>query len=306
VPPITFVATANAVLYVGATPRFVDIDPDTATVNATSVEAALSRRTKAILPVDYAGQPCDIPAFMRLARRRGLVVIEDAAHSLGARCRGKRVGAMADLTVFSFHPVKHMTTGEGGMVTTNDEQFARHLRLFGSHGITKDPSQMKASEGPWYYEMQHLGFNYRITDIQCALGLTQLSKVEKFIQARRKLAAVYDRLLGAIPEVQLVATRPWAYHTYHLYPIRIRAGTKSRRQVFEALRAKGIGVQVHYIPVHLHPYYRDHLNTKEGMFPDAEAFYRSEISLPLFPQMRETDVRRVVRTLEEVIRPRGS
>lgn len=306
VPPITFVATANAVLYVGATPRFCDVEPDTATLDPKAFEAAITKRTRAVLPVDYAGHPCDLPAIRRIARRHHLVVIEDAAHALGARCRGRRVGSLADLTVFSFHPVKHITTGEGGMVTTDDGVLARRLRFFASHGITKDPHEMTRNEGPWYYEMQHLGYNYRITDIQCALGLAQLAKVEKFIRDRRALAAHYDHYLTRVPEVTPAVVRPWARHSYHLYPIRLRSGARSRREVVEGLRAQGIGVQVHYIPVHLQPYYRERFGTREGMYPHAEAFYASEISLPLFPRMREQDVRRVVGTLEDVLRPRGT
>ncbi|MBI3857800.1 MAG: UDP-4-amino-4,6-dideoxy-N-acetyl-beta-L-altrosamine transaminase [Planctomycetes bacterium] len=306
VPPVTFVATANAVLYVGATPRFCDVESDTATMDPKAFEAAITKRTRAVIPVDYAGHPCDLPAIRRIARRRGLVVIEDAAHALGARCRGQRVGTLADLTVFSFHPVKHITTGEGGMVTTDDEALARRLRMFSSHGITKDPAELEHNEGPWYYEMQQLGYNYRITDFQCALGIAQLAKVEEFIRVRRARAAQYDRLLKELPEVSGAAVRPWARHSYQLYPIRLRAGSRPRRAVVEELRARGIGVQVHYIPVHLQPYYRKRFGTRKGQYPRAEAFYSSEISLPLFPRMRESDVRRVVRTLKDVLRSRGS
>lgn len=303
VPPLTFVATANAVLYAGATPRFCDVDPETATLDPKAFEAAVTKKTKAVLPVDYAGHPCDMPAILRTARRKGLVVIEDAAHALGARCRGKRVGSMADMTVFSFHPVKHITTGEGGMVTTNDAALARRLRRFASHGITKDPAELEKNEGPWYYEMQELGYNYRITDFQCALGLSQLKKADSFVRARRALAAQYDRLLKKeVPEVSGAVERPWARHSYHLYPIRLKPGTRPRRAVVEELRARGIGVQVHYIPVHLQPYYRRRFGTGPGLCPNAEAFYDAEISLPLFPRMGGKDVLRVVGTLKDVLR----
>ncbi|HEX7900452.1 MAG TPA: UDP-4-amino-4,6-dideoxy-N-acetyl-beta-L-altrosamine transaminase [Planctomycetota bacterium] len=298
VPPITFVATANAVLYAGATPRFCDVEADTALIDPKALEAAVTRRTKAVLPVDFAGHPCDLAAIRRVARKHGLVVIEDAAHALGARYRGRRVGGLADLTVFSFHPVKHITTGEGGMVTTDDDAFRRRLLLFRGHGITKDPAEMSRNEGPWYYEMRELGYNYRITDFQCALGHSQLKKADGFVKTRRRRAALYDELLRDVPGVAAAVQRPWAEHSYHLYPVRVRPGGPSRRAVFDALRAAGLGVQVHYIPVHLQPYYQKRLRTRRGLCPRAEAFYDAEISLPLFPRMTEADVRRVVRTLK--------
>ena len=271
VPPLTFVATANAVLYAGATPRFCDVEADTGLLDPKALEAALTRRTKAVFPVDYAGHPCDLDAVRRIAKRRGLVVIEDAAHALGARYRGRAVGGLADLTVFSFHPVKHITTGEGGMVTTDDDGLRRRLLSFRSHGITKDPAEMSRDEGPWYYEMVELGYNYRLTDLQCALGASQLKKAEGFVRARRRRAALYDRLLLDVPEVEGPVERPWARHAYHLYPIRLRPGGPSRRTVFERLRAGGLGVQVHYIPVHLQPYYRKRFKTGPGLCPRAEA-----------------------------------
>jgi UDP-4-amino-4,6-dideoxy-N-acetyl-beta-L-altrosamine transaminase len=303
VPAVTFVATANAVVYQGATPVFCDVDPDTATVDVSGLAPKVTARTKAVLPVDFAGHPCDLDPILELAERRGLVVIEDAAHALGARYRGRRVGGIADMTVFSFHPVKHITTGEGGMVATDAPEFARRVRLFRQHGITKEPRDLERDDGPWYYEMHHLGFNYRITDFQCALGASQLKRAEAFIRAREGLAAEYDRLLERCEAVQRPARRDWARHVYHLYPVRLRPGLtrRTRREVFEELRAKGLGVQVHYIPVHLQPYYRRRFGTAEGQCPKAEAFYQAEISLPLFPRMRSRDVRRVVATLEEAV-----
>jgi perosamine synthetase len=303
VPPITFVATANAVLYQGATPVFCDVDPETATMDPDALEERISRKTKAVLPVDFAGHPCDLRPILSLARRHDLVVIEDAAHAFGAEYRGKPVGSIADMTIFSFHPVKHLTTGEGGMITTDRDDLARRLRRFRSHGITKVAGEMEHHEGPWYYEMHDLGFNYRITDFQCALGSSQLRKADGFVRKRRALAALYDRALAGLGAVATPPVRPWAKHSYHLYPIRLRLDriSRTRRQVFESLRAQGLGVQVHYVPVHLQPYYRKRFGTGKGLCPAAEAFYESEISLPLFPRMTPSDVRRVEGALREAI-----
>ena len=300
VPPITFVATANAVLYCGARPVFADVEADTATMDPKAFDAAITRRTKAVLPVDFAGHPADLESIVRIARRHNLIVIEDAAHSVGALSHGRRVGTLADMTCFSFHPVKHITTGEGGLVTTDDDALASKLRMFRTHGITKDPTALTRDEGPWYYEQHVLGFNYRITDFQCALGSSQLKRAGAFVRARRALAAAYGRALEGWEDVTGAVERPWARHSYHLYPIRL-AQPRRRRAVFEGLRARGFGVQVHYIPVHLQPYYRRVLGTRPGMCPRAEAFYAAEISLPVFPQMKPADVRRVVAALREEV-----
>jgi UDP-4-amino-4,6-dideoxy-N-acetyl-beta-L-altrosamine transaminase len=300
VPPITFVATANAVLYCGARPVFADVEPDTATMDPKAFDAAITRRTKAVLPVDFAGHPADMESILRIARRRKLIVIEDAAHSLGALCHDRRVGTLADMTCFSFHPVKHITTGEGGMVATNDNKFASKLRTFRTHGITKDPKALTRDEGPWYYEQHLLGFNYRITDFQCALGSSQLKRADAFVRARRAIAAAYDQALDGWEEVKGAVERPWARHSYHLYPIRLTQ-PRRRRAVFEGLRARGLGVQVHYIPVHMQPYYRNVLGTRPGMCPRAEAFYAAEISIPIFPKMKPGEIRRVLTALREEV-----
>ncbi len=300
VPPLTFVATANAVLYTGARPVFADVDPDTALLDPAAFAAAVTPRTRAVLPVDFGGHPCAMDAIRRIARRRKLVVIEDAAHSLGGRWKGRKVGQMADLTIFSFHPVKHITTGEGGMVVTDDPALALRLKTFRSHGITRDPRKLTRDEGPWYYEQQELGYNYRLTDFQCALGSSQLAKAEAFINARRKIARSYAPALSGLVEVLPPVERTGARHVYHLYPVRVPAAR--RRAVFESLRGDGIGVQVHYYPVHLQPYYRERLKTKPGLCPKAEAYYAGEISLPVFPGMREADVTRVAKSLATALR----
>lgn len=303
VPPVTFVATANAVVYTGAVPRFADVDPETATMDPSALERAVTSRTRAVLPVDYAGHPCDYDALRRIARKKGLVVIEDAAHALGARYRGRRVGSLADMTIFSFHPVKHITTGEGGMVTTDDPGYARYLRAFRQHGITKDPAEMSRHEGAWYYEMQDLGFNYRITDFQCALGASQLRRIQPIIERRRTIAQQYNAALADVDELQLPPERPWARHSYHLYPVRLRTELLriSRREVFDQLRDRGIGVQVMYIPVYWQPYYSRRFKFRRGLCPNAEKFYESEISLPIFPQLRSRDAGRVVRALKDIL-----
>jgi len=303
VPATTFVATSNAAVYLGATPRFADVDPETALMIPEAAEAAITRKTRAIVPVDFAGHPADLDAFRRIARRHRLVLIDDAAHALGARWRGRRIGSIADFTTFSFHPVKHITTGEGGMITTDDAEAAVRMRMFRHHGIMRDPKRLSVNEGPWYHEMQVLGFNYRITDFQCALGISQLAKVERFIKARREIARRYTEAFRDMDGVLTPLERKGARHVYHIYPIRLALDRlkASRREIFEQLRKEGLGVQVLYIPVPWQPFYRKRFGTRRGQFPGAERFYESEISLPIFPQMRNADVARVIRTVRSVI-----
>jgi UDP-4-amino-4,6-dideoxy-N-acetyl-beta-L-altrosamine transaminase len=256
--PMTFCATPNCVLYQGATPVFADICQDTLNIDPDEVRRRITNKTKAILPVDYAGHPADLDEILNLAEQHGLVVIEDACHALGAEYNGKRVGMISHLTVFSFHPVKHITTGEGGMVTTDNPDFARRLRIFRNHGIDSEPRQRQA-EGQWHYEMVALGYNYRLTDIGCALGLSQLKRLPGNIARRRKIAARYSEAFNAVPGIITPMVRPIVNPAWHLYPIRVdlkklRVG---RSEIFRELRAAGLGVNVHYIPVHLHPYYKE-------------------------------------------------
>jgi UDP-4-amino-4,6-dideoxy-N-acetyl-beta-L-altrosamine transaminase len=303
VPATTFVATANAAVYLGATPRFADVDPETGLMDPEAAEGAVTRKTRAIIPVDFAGHPADLDAFRRIARRHRLVLIDDAAHALGAAWRGDRIGSLADFTTFSFHPVKHITTGEGGMITTDDGEAATRMRMFRHHGIMRDPQRLSADEGPWYHEMQVLGFNYRITDFQCALGISQLAKVERFIKARRDIARRYTEAFNGMDGVRTPQERKGARHVYHIYPLRLALERlkRSRREIFEEFRKAGLGVQVLYIPVPWQPFYRKNFGTRRGQFPGAERFYESEISLPIFPQMRNADVARVIRTVRSVI-----
>jgi len=299
--PMTFAATANCVLYQGAAPVFADVSGDTLNLDPEQIEKKISPRTKAILPVDYAGHPAELGPILEIARRHGLIVIEDACHALGAEYDGRRVGSIADMTVFSFHPVKHITTGEGGMVATNNPQFAEILRRFRNHGISSDARQ-RQSTGQWHYEMVLLGFNYRLPDFACALGIQQLKKLEANLARRREIAALYTAAFHEIPGVIPPAVRSEASPAWHLYPILLDVEklTTDRAQIFAALRAENIGVNVHYIPVHLHPYYRDHFGFRGGEFPVAESAYARLITLPMFPAMSAQDVDDVIAAAAKV------
>jgi len=300
--PLTFAATANCVLYQGATPVFADVCRDTLNLDPQRVAERVTANTKAILAVDYAGHPADLDALREIADRSSLVMIEDACHALGAEYRGRPVGGIADMTVFSFHPVKHLTTGEGGMVTTNHDALAETLRRFRNHGISSDARQ-RQSAGQWHYEMVLLGFNYRLTDVACALGLSQLKKLETNLARRREIAATYTAAFGDLPGVTPPSVRMEANPAWHLYPIRLDPArlTADRAQVFRALRAENIGVNVHYIPVHRHPYYRDRFGYKGGEYPIAEDAYEQLISLPMFHGMSNQDVEDVIAAVEKVV-----
>ena len=300
--PLTFAATANCVLYQGATPVFADVSADTLNLDPEQVRRAVTSRTKALLPVDYAGHPADLETMREIAERNGLTVIEDACHALGAEYRGRRIGGVSHMTVFSFHPVKHLTTGEGGMVTTDNVAFAETLQKFRNHGISSH-ARDRQREGQWHYEMVLLGFNYRLTDIACALGLRQLGKLEGNLVRRREIAARYAAELGAVRGIAIPAVREEVLPAWHLYAVRLELGKLSagRGEIFRALRAENIGVNVHYIPAHLHPYYKERFGYRGGEFPVAEAAYESLISLPMFHGMTDGDVEDVVRAVEKVL-----
>jgi perosamine synthetase len=301
-PPMTFVATANAVVFQGGTPVFADVDPDTLLINPAEVEKKITPRTKAIIAVDYAGQPCDYDALRAIADRYHLILIADACHSLGAEYKGRKVGTLADLTVFSFHPVKHITTGEGGMVMTNNAEYVEKMRRFRNHGIATDHRQ-RTEDGTWYYEMVDLGHNYRLTDFQCALGLSQLRKMPGWIARRREIAARYDRAFAEIPVVRPLKALDDRKHAYHLYVIRLcREGQDVGRSViFDSLRKSGIAVNVHYIPVHLQSFYEKEYGTKRGQCQVAEAAYEGLLSLPIFPRMTEQDVGDVIMSMVQIL-----
>ena len=299
--PMTFCATANCVLYQGATPVFADVSADTLNIDPQEVAKKISARTKAMIAVDYAGHPADLVALRELAAKRGLILIEDACHALGAEYLGKRVGGIADMTAFSFHPVKHLTTGEGGMVTTNDAKLAETLLRFRNHGISSDARQRQQS-GQWFYEMVLLGFNYRLTDIACGLGISQLAKLEANLARRRAIATRYTRAFCDLPGIVVPAVRESVNPAWHLYPIRLKLEVLSagRTEIFRALRAENLGVNVHYIPVHQHPYYRERFGYKGGGYPVAEDAYERLISLPMFHGMTDQDVEDVVAAVGKV------
>ena len=302
VPPLTFCATANCVLYQGAEAVFADVAADTLNLSAEQVRMKITPRTRAVITVDYAGHPSDLDALMQMARERGIPLIEDACHALGAEHEGRKVGTVAHMTVFSFHPVKHLTTGEGGMVTTNDDATAKILRIFRNHGISSDARQRQGA-GQWHYEMVLLGFNYRLTDIASALGLEQMKRLAPNLARRRQIAAKYQKALGEIPGVIVPTVASYANPAWHLYPIRLDLGRISadRKGIFRALRAENIGVNVHYIPVHLHPYYRERYGYKGGEYPVAENAYESLVSLPMFHGMSDADVDDVIRAVSKVM-----
>lgn len=293
VPAMTFAATANAVCYCGARPVFVDVLEDNLLIDPAAIEACITPKTKAIVGVDYAGHPCDWKALRSLADRHGVALVADACHSIGGALDGEPVGSLADISVFSFHPVKHITTGEGGMAVTANANLAARMRTFRNHGITSDAAQREKTHS-WYYEMVDLGFNYRITDIQCALGTSQLSKLPRWIEKRNELAKQYDAAFmgtGVVPLLQ----QGNILHAYHLYIVRC----ENRNDLFIRLRTEGIGVNVHYIPVYLHPYYAEKGYAK-GLCPVAEKAYGEVLTLPLWPGMEAADIERVVQALVRI------
>lgn len=299
--PMTFAATANCILYQNATPIFADASLDTLNLDPALAEQKITSQTKAIFPVDYAGHPAELDLFLELAEKHGLTIIEDACHALGAEYRGQRVGGIAHMTVFSFHPVKHLTTGEGGMVTTNNAEFVEKLRRFRNHGINSDARDRQKSGG-WFYEMTFLGFNYRLTDIACALGIQQLSKLDANLGRRREIADQYTVAFREIPGVIAPSVCAEANPAWHLYPIRLDLSQLSanRAEFFRALRGENIGVNVHYIPVHQHPYYRERFGFQDGEYPVAEGAYERLISLPMFHAMTDEDVADVIHAVQKV------
>jgi perosamine synthetase len=300
VPPMTFAATVNCVVYMGATPVFADVTPDTLLIDPMQVENKITPQTKAIIGVDYAGQPCEWDLLQAIAGEHGLALVADGCHALGAKYRGKKVGTLADMTVFSFHPVKHITTGEGGMVVTDNPDLAEKMRLFRNHGITTDHHQ-REEQGSWFYEMQDLGYNYRITDFQCALGMSQLQKLPEWIARRQAIAERYHDAFTDLSWIRPLFVREENSHAYHLYVVKIDIDIISRMSLFQALRRSGIGVNVHYIPVHLHPFYRKNLGTFLGQCPVAEAAYERIVSLPMYPGLTDADQDAVIDAIREAV-----
>jgi perosamine synthetase len=303
VPAMTFAATANCIVFQGGTPVFADVDPDTLLLDPSQVRKKITSRTKAVIAVDYAGQPCDYDALREVTDSQKIALVADACHAVGGSYKGRPVGSLAALNTFSFHPVKHFTTGEGGMITTDNPSWALRMRTFRNHGITSDHYQ-RAQNGSFFYEMVDLGYNYRITDFQSALGVSQLRNVPNWVQRRQQLATYFNRALADLDAVRLLSVRPEVSHAYHLYVIELNLDKLSadRLQIFTALRAEGVGVNVHYPPVHLHPFYRERFGTRPGMCPVVETAYQRLVTLPLFPGMSQSDADDVIAACVKVIK----
>lgn len=285
--PFTFAATGNTIIHTGAKPVFLDIKRDTFNIDPEKIEDAITSDTKAIIPVHYAGQSCDIKAILDISEDHGLFVIEDAAHAIGAEYDGKKIGTFGTTTCFSFYATKNMTTGEGGAITTEDGELADKLRTIRLHGISKDAWNRYSEKGKWYYEIEDAGWKYNMTDIQAALGLHQIKKLDSFIDIRRKYANIYNNSLKGINGVITPFEDPRAKHIYHLYPLLLL--THNRNEFIEEMHKKGIGCSVHFIPLHLHPFYR-RMGFSKGDYPNAEWVYEREVSLPLYPKMTMHDV----------------
>ena len=295
--PLTFAASANCVLYCGGTPVFADVDPKTYNIDPEDIRRKITDRTKAIIAVHLAGQPCDMDAIHSIAREHGLIVIEDGAHALGSVYKGKKVGSMSDMTTFSFHPVKPITTGEGGMIVTDNEDFYKKMILFRSHGITRDDSMMTRNDGPWFYQQFDLGYNYRITDIQCALGCSQMKKLDRFLARRKEIVARYNEAFADCDNIITPYQLSDTESGWHLYIVQVK--NCDRRQAFENMREKGIGVNVHYIPVYMHPYYQEH-GYENVHCANAEEIYSHIISLPLYPGLTSEQQDYVIDTLKSL------
>jgi UDP-4-amino-4,6-dideoxy-N-acetyl-beta-L-altrosamine transaminase len=300
--PMTFAASANCVLYCGGRPVFADIDPNTYNIGSNAIENCITPKTKAIIPVHFTGQPCDMDDINRIAKEHDLIVIEDAAHALGATYKSKRVGAISDMTCFSFHPVKHITTGEGGIITTDDENLYKKLIQFRSHGITRDREILEHDDGPWYYEQQFLGYNYRMTDIQAALGISQLKKIDRFISRRMEIADRYNKAFSGTESIITPYQLDETQSAWHLYILQLKLDKlkTSRKEVYTALQQKGIGINVHYIPVYYHPYYKQ-MGYKKGLCPNAERLYERIITIPLYPKMSDEDIEYVIDAVKETV-----
>jgi len=301
--PFTFCATVNVIIHAGATPILADIRDDDHNIDVEQVARKITQRTKALMPMHYGGQPCHMDELLALAREHKLRVIEDAAHALGAQDRGRPIGALSDAAVFSFYPIKPITTGQGGMLTTNDQALAGQVRILSLHGLSKNAWNRYAEGGSAEYQVLAPGFNYSMTDIQAAIGVHQLEKLERFQAQRTHLAGVYDRLLAGVPEVRCPQTRENVVHAWHLYPIRLELERLrcSRNEFIDELRKRGIGTSLHFIPIHLHPYYREAFGFQPGDFPVAEQVYAGLISLPLYPRMQDADVERVVTAIQDIV-----
>ena len=302
VTPMTFAASSNCILYCGGIPVFTDIEPETGNIDVDTIEEKINEKTKAIIAVDFTGQSVDSDRIKQIAQKYNLIYIEDGAHALGSEYKGRKVGTNADMTTFSFHPVKPITTAEGGMIVTDDEELYKKLALYSKHGITRDHSMMTENQGPWYYEQLELGYNYRLPDLNCALGISQMKNIDKFIAKRREIVKKYNEAFIDLEQIEIPYEHEYSNSGYHLYVIKLNLDKLrvDRKSVFEAIKAENIGVNVHYIPVYLHPYYKK-LGYKKGLCKNAEDYYERIITLPLFPLMSDEDVEDVIRAIKKVI-----
>ncbi len=303
VPTTTFTATAEVVTYFGAIPILADVNPATLNIDTVDAERRITARTRAIIPVHYGGQPCDMDEIHSIAKKHSLHVIEDAAHALPASYRGIRIGNLSELTVFSFYATKTLTTGEGGMVTTNNDDYALRLRLMRLHGIGRDAWKRYTKEGSWYYEVIQAGYKYNMTDVQSAMGMVQLKKCDQMLDARRQIAFRYNRAFESIEHLELPTEIADRDSALHLYPLRLRPEKLgiSRDEFISSLKEKGIGTSVHFIPLHLHPYYQEKFGYRVGDFPSAEAEYRRYLSLPLFPSMSDEQIEYVIASVQKCV-----
>ncbi len=301
--PLTFVASANCIVYRGGTPVFADIKEDTYNINPLEIKKKINSKTKAIIPVHFAGQPCDMDEIHEIANENDLYIIEDAAHAIDAEYKGKKIGNLSDLTIFSFHPVKNITTAEGGMVTTNNEELYEKLVMFRTHGITKDTIKRFGKEGGFYYDMQHLGFRYNLSELHSSLGIHQLRKLKSFQKRRREIVKIYNKELNTNDLIKIPFVKENVKHSWHLYIIQLNLENLKvdRDHIFKALREENIGVNVHYIPVHYHSFYYEKFGLRKGILPKVENLFPRLLTIPLFPKMSDKDVNDVINALEKVL-----
>jgi len=301
--PLTFVASANCIVYRGGTPIFADIKKDTYNLDPKEIKKKITSKTKAIIPVHFAGQPCEMDEILDIAKENDLYIIEDAAHAIDAEYKGKKIGTLSDLSIFSFHPVKNITTAEGGMVTTNNDELYEKLLMFRTHGISKDAVKRFGKSGGYYYDMQYLGYRYNMSELHAALGIHQLDKLESFQKRRREIVRIYNKELQKIKQIKIPFVKSNVKHSWHLYVIQLKLEKLKvdRDQIFKALREENIGVNVHYIPVHFHSFYQKRFNFREGILPNVEWLFPRILTIPLFPRMTDKDVYDVIQAFKKII-----